>query len=391
MQYDEEQFVQVAKSRGAITDEQVNQARTKRSQMSTPMALGALLVRLNFLSREQHDDILREMGVYKIPNYELIRVIGRDLIGTLFLAKKNVTGEKVEVKILEPDPTDETFQKRFSREANAAMKIRHANIVSALEVGKAGDIYYFVCEHFEGKTAADLLKEAGKVDEQTVLKILAGIASALDAIERERLIHRDIKPENILITSDGQVKLRGLGLAKRMDDAQALTMPGVVLGAPDYLSPEQVTGGQPLDIRSDLYMLGATAYHLATGQLPWKGATPMESAMQRVQGKLVRARGRNPQVSESLDRIIWKAMQRDASYRYQTSRELLGDVERALQGKPLAAAPVNPTSAAARPAARPVRNTEEERTRKATVVSIIIGIIIAAVAVVALLFVLKNR
>lgn len=391
MQYDEEQFVQIARSRGIITDDQVSQARAKRSQVSTPLPLGALLVRLNFMTREQHDDILREMGVFKIPNYELIRVTGRDLIGTLFLAKKNVTGELVEVKILEPDPTDETFQKRFSREANAAMKIRHPNIVSAIEVGKAGEFYYFVCEHFEGKTAADLLKETGKVDEPTVLKILAGIASALDAIEREKLIHRDIKPENILLTKDGQVKLRGLGLAKRMDDAQALTMPGVVLGAPDYLSPEQVTGGHTLDIRSDLYMLGATAYHLATGQLPWKGATPMESAMQRVQGKLVRARERNPQISESLDRIIWKAMQRDVSYRYQTSRELLGDVERALQGKPLAAAPVNPTSAAARPPVRPLPPPEEERTKKATVLSILIGIVLAGLAVLALLVALKRH
>lgn len=333
MKYDDEKFIELARVRGYVDDAKLEKARTSRSEMANmgikdEFQIGDILLQNEAITQEQHDEIVAQLSSSRIPGYELEGILGRGIQGTIYRARKTLTGEQVAVKVLEAGG-DETFMKRFAREAMAATKLKHPNIVGALDVGKAGDLYYFVSEFVQGKTVKDLMKESGIVDEPTCLRVMQAMAKALGALYQAKIVHRDIQPENILFTKTGEIKLKELGMVKSTgDDAQALTMPGMVLGSLDYISPEQAAGAT-LDVRADIYSLAATVYHMCTGSTPWAGQSPSA----RAAGKVPPAKSRNPGISEGLNRILMRALQKAPDLRYQTPAELLADIERAMQGK----------------------------------------------------------
>jgi len=334
MKYDDDRFIERAKSRGLVDDEKLEKAKHSRSEMADmgikdEFQIGDVLLQNESISQEQHDQIVAELSSGRIPGYTLEGIVGRSMQGNVYKARKTLTGETVAIKILEAGGSDETFMKRFSREAMAATKIKHPNVVGALDVGKEGDLFYFVSEHVEGNTVKEMMKDSSVIDEATCLRVLQAMAKALTALHGAKIVHRDIKPENIVVTEAGQIKLKELGMVKSTaDDAQALTMPGMVLGSLDYISPEQAAGAQ-LDVRADIYSLGATVYHMCTGQTMWSGQSPAA----RAAGKPAPAKGRNPGITEGLNRILMRMLQKAPDLRYQTPAELLADVDRVMQGK----------------------------------------------------------
>jgi serine/threonine protein kinase len=344
MKYDDEKFIELARGRGYLDEAKLEKARHSRSEMADmgikdEFQIGDVLLQNESITQEQHDEIVAQLTSGRIPGYELEGIIGRGMQGTVYRARKHLTGEQVAVKVLEAGG-DETFMKRFAREAMAATKLKHPNIVGALDIGKEGDLYYFVSEFVEGKTVKDMMKESGVIDEPTCLRVLETMAKALGALHQAKIVHRDIQPENILFTDAGEIKLKELGMVKSTsEDAQALTMPGMVLGSLDYISPEQAAGAL-LDVRADIYSLGATLYHMCTGSTPWSGQPPTA----RASGKVPAAKSRNPGISEGLNRILMRAMQKAPDLRYQTPAELLADVERVMQGKSIGPSPAGADS-----------------------------------------------
>jgi serine/threonine protein kinase len=172
---------------------------------------------------------------------------------------------------------DEPTRLRFVREARAAASVRHPNVASVFHLGKSGETYYYAMEFVEGETLESLIKRSGSLDVKLALEITTQVVAGLHAINKQNLVHRDIKPSNVMVSFNGDgrpaIKIIDLGLAKPLiqspSDA-AISLPGAFAGTPEFASPEQFTG-IGVDIRSDLYSLGATLWQMLSGQPPFRG------------------------------------------------------------------------------------------------------------------------
>jgi serine/threonine-protein kinase len=227
------------------------------------------------------------------------------------------------------------FIKRFDREAKIAAKLSHNNIVNAIDAGEVDGHHFFVMEYVEGSTIKDALDKGEKYDEKTALKIVMAVAEALKHAHQRGLIHRDIKPENIILTKDGNVKLADLGLARlTADEKWAMSEAGMAIGTPYYISPEQVRGQVDVDIRADIYSLGATLYHMVTGRVPYDGDTPTDVMRQHVDKNavLVPPDHVNTNLSSGLGMVVETMMAKNRENRYRTPDDLILDLKCLIQG-----------------------------------------------------------
>ena len=212
-------------------------------------------------------------GEKKIGKYRIKERLGTGGMGDVYLAEQVDVGRLVAIKVLHPRlANDESYLQRFIREVQTLARIQHPNVVQAIEAGVDGDICYFVMMYIPGKDLMSRLGEIQRFSERDALKIARKIAGTLQYVwEKHKLIHRDIKPANIIVTPDGEIKLMDLGISKRVDkNDDQLTIPGMMVGSPHYISPEQARGRKDLDFRTDMYSLGATLYHLLTGKTPYQ-------------------------------------------------------------------------------------------------------------------------
>ena len=218
-------------------------------------------------------------------------------MGIVYKARQTSVDRIVAVKILlDALAQNKEFIKRFDREAKIAAKLSHNNIVNAIDAGEVDGHHYFVMEYVEGSTIKDALDKNKVFEEKTALKIVMAVAEALKHAHQRGLIHRDIKPENVILTKDGNVKLADLGLARlTADEKWAMSEAGMAIGTPYYISPEQVRGQVDVDIRADIYSLGATLYHMVTGQVPYDGETPTEVMRKHVDKNVMLDPARPPQ------------------------------------------------------------------------------------------------
>jgi serine/threonine-protein kinase len=248
-------------------------------------------------------------------------------MGAVFLARQISLDRKVAFKVLAPRfARNANYVRRFFREAQAAAKLNHTNIITAFDVGEAGNLKYFVMEYVSGPTVADLLARGGAMDEDRAREIVIQTARALEHAHANGFVHRDIKPANIILARGGVAKLCDLGLAKEVEQESGDTEEGQTLGTPDYISPEQARGEKSIDIRADLYSLGATFYHMVTGDVPYSGLTPAVVMTKHLTEPPPDARANNPAVSPATNRVILKAMAKDPAARYQTPTEMLADL-----------------------------------------------------------------
>jgi serine/threonine-protein kinase len=235
----------------------------------------------------------------------------------------------VAIKILKDDAaTDEIVVKRFKNESKAEGMLKHNNIVAVHNVSVKGKIKYMVMEFLYGLTLKSYLVAKGEpLRFEEVVSYSAQILRALSEAHRNGIIHRDIKPQNIMLLENGRIKVMDFGIAK-LPDAETITVTDKAVGTVYYMSPEQANGKKNIDTRSDLYSLGAMMYELATGQVPFKGETPIAVLFKHMQEDVVPPRQINPSIPVGLEQIILCAMSKDPANRFQTADEMLGYVKR---------------------------------------------------------------
>lgn len=274
----------------------------------------------------------------EIPGYQILDRLGKGSMGAVFKAKQLSVDRVVAIKVLlDQLARNVDFIQRFDREAKLAAKLSHNNVVNAIDAGQANGNYYFVMEYVEGVTIKDYLEKGRVFDEPTALRIVTAVAEALKHAHQKGLIHRDIKPENVILTRDGGVKLADLGLARLTNDEQwAMAEAGMAIGTPYYISPEQVRGQVDVDIRSDIYSLGATLYHMVTGQVPFSGETPNEVMKKHVDKNvtLVPPDHLRTNLSSGLGEVVETMMARNREERYRTPDDLLIDLQCLADGIP---------------------------------------------------------
>ena len=270
-----------------------------------------------------------------IGDFLIESTIGKGGMGEIYAARQISLDRKVALKILQDRFTgDSEYVEGLFREARAAAKVSHPNIVQAYAVGEEDGIFYFAMELIRGETFKQIIQREKIIAPERALKVIREIASAIDAAWREqKLVHQDIKPDNIMLDANGFAKLADLGLARKagVNDEHA-EVGDEVLGTPQYISPEQLTG-VPTDVRSDIYSLGATFFQMVTGRYAYVADTVEEMSRKHVDGKLEPPNTVNPDVPDSVNSIIMKMMARNIEERYQDPQELIKDIDNALQGK----------------------------------------------------------
>ncbi len=276
-----------------------------------------------------------------VGGFEVLGELGRGAMGAVFKARQVSMDRVVALKVLPPSlAANESFVQRFVREAQAAARLNHPNIVQGIDAGHAGVYYYFAMEYVDGQGVDALRRANGRLPEQRALAITRDIASALEHAHANDIIHRDVKLANIMIAKDGTAKLADLGLAREIDaGALSVTQTGTVLGTPNYMSPEQARGDKGIDGRSDIYSLGATFYHMVVGQPPYAGGSLYDVVAKHISAPVPDAHEVNGAVSTSAAAIIRKAMAKDLADRYPTAGAMLKDIEQALAGEPVAPPP----------------------------------------------------
>lgn len=279
--------------------------------------------------------------------YELVEKIGEGGMAVVYKARCTYLDRWVAVKILRDQyANNPEFVDRFQREARAAARLAHPNIVSIYDVGEDQGRHFIVMEYVQGENLKDYLCNQGPLSPQMVAEVGQQVAAALAHAHCRGIIHRDIKPHNLLITPEGQVKVTDFGIA-RAAAASSLTETGVVLGSVHYFSPEQARGSS-VDVRSDIYALGVVLYELLTGELPFTGDSPIAIALSHLDSEPKPVAEVCPHIPKNLERAIMKAMAKDPADRYQTAGELWQDLievagKTAFQNEPtrvLTAAPV---------------------------------------------------
>ena len=249
----------------------------------------------------------------------------------VYKAKDVTLNRNVAVKVLRDEfTTDQEFIRRFETEAQSAARLTHPNIVSIYDVGVDNGIYYIVMELIQGKTLKEIIvEEGGPLPWKWSINVAIQIASALDMAHKNNIIHRDIKPHNIIITEDGVAKVTDFGIAKAVSNS-TITAFGTTIGSVHYLSPEHARGGYT-DAKSDIYSLGVVMYEMLTGRVPFDADTPVSVALKHMQEEPQEPIELNPNIPESINKIIMKALKKDPVERYQTSMELLRDLKQALK------------------------------------------------------------
>ncbi len=273
-------------------------------------------------------------GKLKLPGYEIIDLLGKGGMGSVYKARQKSLDRIVALKVLSPDiARDETYLKRFTTEARALARLNHENIIAGIDVGEANGYRYFAMEYVEGESLAAVIESEGAIAEKRALTIAMQIARALVHADKNSLVHRDVKPQNIMIGRNDVAKLCDLGLAMTAEERKEARERGQSIGTPHYISPEQARGEHHVDIRSDIYSLGATLYHAVTGETPFTGTSPMVLMTKHLTEDPVPPRKRNPKVSRPLNDLVLKMMAKEKDRRYQTPIELLEDMERVLAGR----------------------------------------------------------
>ncbi len=262
--------------------------------------------------------------------YHVVRKIGEGAFGTAILVDDLMVNDQFVLKFLNPHvASDENMIQRFLHELRYARKITHENVIRIYDLVTFGQTYAISMEYFPSHSLADELRKDGLMDRRRGLHILGEICKGMARAQEVSVVHRDLKPANILINDEDIVKIVDFGLAAAASKSDSrLTKSGILVGTPTYMAPEQVRG-RTIDSRTDIYTLGIIMYELFSGQAPYTGEESMAILFQHVEGKAKPPREINPDIPESLEAIITKAMAVDPEQRFQTFDELRAALEAA--------------------------------------------------------------
>jgi serine/threonine protein kinase len=268
--------------------------------------------------------------------YKIYEKIGAGAIAEVFMGRDLTTNRMVAIKVIRPHLVDEgKFVERFRREAKVLADLGSPHAVQVYDYGTEGEISYIILELVQGRTLSDIIKAEGPMEVGRALELFRQIAECLQAAQQKGIVHRDIKPANVMVTADGLVKVMDFGLA-RSAISTGLTATDV-LGTPNYISPEQADGKE-VDTRTDIYSLGISLYEMLTGEVPYKGDTPIAIVLEHMTAPVPSVRSLRPDIPEEVNKIIARCMAKEPRDRYQTAAELVRATDAAL-GKRVAPSP----------------------------------------------------
>ncbi len=324
------QFLALLVKQQLLTVEDVRAALGSADPLATLVAKGA--VTPERWAEWQRTDAGRRP---ELKRYELLELLGEGGTARVWRARDRTTGDLVALKILLPElARDPVAAGRFVRESKLLTEISSPHLVRGIRVAREGETIYCAMEVVPGRSLQDLLAEQGRLDEVDALEAVAQIASALTTLHERGLVHRDIKPGNILWTDERRAVLIDLGFAVAAGDESGATTAGTAA----YIAPEQARGGG-LDVRADIYALGATLYHLVTGSLPFEGTTSEEilrrQVLEALSGEAIRRLALAPQVHY----FIEKMMAKEKEIRFQSPQALVNEIRAYLERRAAEAQP----------------------------------------------------
>lgn len=261
--------------------------------------------------------------------YQLEEFVGKGGMALVFRATDMRTGHDVAVKILRPEfNNDQEFLDRFQREALAASKMSHHNIVNLLDVGNEDNYHYLVLEYMRGRTLKAVISDKGKLPESIAAQIAIRILSALQHAHSNGIIHRDIKPGNVLVNAEGHIKVADFGIA-RVAGSNTLSKNDSVIGSAHYFSPEQARG-EDVTVASDIYSVGVVMYEMLTGRVPFDGDTPVAVALQHISALPQPLTALESSISPAMERVVLTALSKDPKNRYRSASDMARAIRAAL-------------------------------------------------------------
>ena len=269
-------------------------------------------------------------GLRQLGRYTIIKKLGQGGMGTVFLATDTQLRRQVALKVLAKEKAENpTLVKRFKAEAQAAAALKHDNIVAIHDAGEADGLLYIALEFVDGTDAHTVVARRGPMPAKRAMDVIRQTTLALQHAHEQKIVHRDIKPSNLLIAKNGLVKLADMGLARSVDETLEtnITRAGTTVGTVDYMSPEQARNSKAADIRSDLYSLGATWFHLLTGHPPFPEGSMLNKLNAHSVAPRPDVRDENDSVSENISVMIKRLLAVKPEDRYQTPADLLEDLD----------------------------------------------------------------
>ena len=274
-------------------------------------------------------------GTTFASRYEVIEELGKGGMGRVYKALDKEINEEVALKLLKPEiASDESTVERFRNELKFARKIAHKNVCKMYHIAKEEETPYITMEYVPGEDLKSLVKRKGKLAEEEAISIAKQACEGLVEAHELGVVHRDLKPQNIMIDEKGRVRIMDFGIARSVE-APGVTVTGMMIGTPDYISPEQAEG-EEADQRSDIYSLGVVLFELVTGRVPFKGDTALSVALKHKSKIPPDPKKLNPEVSEDMSRLILICMEKERERRYQTAEELLSELDKIEKGIPIA-------------------------------------------------------
>jgi serine/threonine protein kinase len=265
--------------------------------------------------------------------YEIIEELGHGGMGQVYKVFDKETNSKVALKLIKPEvAADKNTIERFRNELKVARDISHKHICRMYDLGREADNYFITMEYVSGEDLKSFIRRAKRLDIGTAISIAKQVCEGLAEAHRVGVVHRDLKPSNIMIDREGDAKIMDFGIARSLR-TKGITGPGVVIGTPEYMSPEQVDGKEA-DQRADLYSLSIILYEMVTGTVPFEGETAFAIGLKQKSEPPENPKKLNPQIPDDLNRLILKGLEKDREKRFQSAAEVLSELTRIEQGLP---------------------------------------------------------
>jgi eukaryotic-like serine/threonine-protein kinase len=267
--------------------------------------------------------------------YQIIEELGKGGMGKVYKVLDTKIHEKVALKLIKPEITgDKQTVERFSNELRLARKIRHKNVCGMFDLGEAEGAHYITMEYVHGEDLKSMIRMSGSLSLGMLLSVGQQICDGLAEAHNLGVVHRDLKPQNIMIDKNGNAKIMDFGIARSVRE-KGITGPSVLIGTPEYMSPEQAEA-KVVDYRSDIYSLGVILYEMATSHVPFEGETPLSIAMKHKGESPKNPKQLNPSLPDDLCGVILKCLEKDKAKRYQSAGDLRSELERIEKGIPTA-------------------------------------------------------